>query len=121
MALIHGFTIRFALSVWSQSMYLSRYWVRLPTSFREWDITMADEPAKVRQLAVRHEHHWGENTVTRFANEFSIQVSQGVCYLGFYEVNPPLLMGSPEEISEQVESIKSLRAEGIVRLVVSLE
>jgi len=82
---------------------------------------MADEPAKVRQLAVRLEHRWGENTVTRFANEFSIQVGQGVCYLGFYEVNPPLLMGSPEEISEQVESIKSLRAEGIVRLVVSLE
>jgi len=44
---------------------------------------MADEPAKVHQLAVRLEHHWGENTVTRFANEFSIQMIQGVCYLGF--------------------------------------
>ena len=82
---------------------------------------MADEPAEVRQAALRLEHHWGENTVTRFANEFSIQVGQGVCYLGFYEVNPPILMGSPEEISEKVESIKSLRTEGIVRVVVSLE
>ena len=97
------------------------YWPRSPTSLREWDITMADELAKVRQLAVRLEHHWGESTVTRFANEFSIQVIQGVCYLGFYEVNPPLLSGSPEEISEQVESIKSLRAEGICRVVVPLE
>ncbi len=95
------------------------YWVRLPTSLREWDITMADEPAEVRQVPL--EHHWGENTVTRFANEFSIQVGQGVCYLGFYEVNLPILMGSPEEISKKVESIKSLRAEGIVRVVVPLE
>jgi hypothetical protein len=82
---------------------------------------MADEPAEVRQVALRLEHHWGENTVTRFANEFSIQVGQGVCYLGFYDVNLPLLMGSPEEISEKIESIKSLRAEGIVRVVVTLE
>jgi hypothetical protein len=88
---------------------------------------MADEPAEVRQVALRLEHHfrlehhWGENTVTRFANEISIQVGQGVCYLGFYEVNPPLLLGSPEEISEKVESIKSLRAEGIFRVVVPLE
>src|SRR5271157_847212 len=88
---------------------------------------MADEPAEVRQVAIRLEHrfrvehHWGENTVTRFANEFSIQLGQGVCYLGFYDVNPPLLIGSPEEISEKVESIKSLRAEGIFRVVVPLE
>ena len=40
---------------------------------------MADEPAEVRQVPL--EHHWGESTVTRFANEFSIQVGQGVCYL----------------------------------------
>ncbi len=80
---------------------------------------MADEPAEMRQVAL--EHHWGENTVTRFANEFSIQVGQGVCYLGFYEINLPILMGPPEEISKKVESIKSLRAEGIVRVVVTLE
>ncbi len=82
---------------------------------------MADEPVRARQLAVKLDHHWDEKTVTRFANEFTIQVTQGACYLGFYEVNPPLLIGSPEEIAEQAESIKSLRAEGIVRVVLPLE
>ena len=82
---------------------------------------MADEPAKLRQFSVKLEHQWAENVVTRFANEFSIQIIQGACYLGFYEVTPPLLIGSPEEISEKIDSIKSLRAEGIVRLVVPIE
>jgi len=82
---------------------------------------MADEPAKARQLAVKLEHHWDENTVTRFANEFTIQATQGACYLGFYEVNPPLLIGSPDEISEKVANIKSLPAKGVVRIVMPLE
>ncbi len=82
---------------------------------------MADEPAKARQLAVKLDHHWDENTITRFANEFTIQATQGACYVGFHEVNPPLLIGSPDEIAAQAESIKSLRAERIVRVVVPLE
>ena len=82
---------------------------------------MADEPGKVRQIAVKLEHHWGDNTSTRFANEFSLQVSQGVYYLSFYEAVPPLFIGPQEEIVKQIESMKSVRAEGIVRLVVATE
>ena len=118
MALIPGFTLRFTLSVWSWSIYILATVTDVSSQVGYHNGRRTSQGAAI---AVRLEHHWGENTVTRFANEFSIQVIQGVCYLGFYEVNPPLLTGSPEEISEKVESIKSLRAEGIFRVVVPLE
>jgi|APFre7841882630_1041343.scaffolds.fasta_scaffold197068_2 hypothetical protein len=82
---------------------------------------MPDDNPQLRQVALPLEHHWAENAVTRFASEFSIQIGQGVCYLSFYEVIPPLLVGSPEEIQAKVASMGSIRAEGIVRVVVTAE
>jgi hypothetical protein len=81
---------------------------------------MADDTQK-RPTFLKVEHHWGDQAVTRFANEISIQQGQGVYYLSFYEVVPPVIIGSPEEIAERIEKMKSIRAEGIVRVVVPAE
>lgn len=58
---------------------------------------------------------------TSYANQFTFQVVEGMCYLNFFEAIPPQLIGSPEEIAEKMEKITSIQAEGVARIVVTKE
>jgi hypothetical protein len=81
---------------------------------------MSNNTSQPRQFAIPLEFHWPENVATRFANQFVVQITEGVCYLSFYESVPPILLGTPEEIAAKMEKMSSIRAEGVVRVVIPL-
>lgn len=56
---------------------------------------------------------------TNYANQFTFQIVDDVCYLNFFEAIPPQIVGSTEEVAEQLEKIASIRAEGVARVAVT--
>ena len=56
-----------------------------------------------------------------FANHFAIQHENGVHHLMFFQVNPPLLLGSHEEKAKLLRDLESVQAVCTARIVVSEE
>jgi hypothetical protein len=54
-----------------------------------------------------------------FANNLVVQVDEHECHLSFFEVKPPLVMGSREEKRKQLKELKSIQARCVVRVVIS--
>lgn len=78
---------------------------------------MSDNTSDIKKLALPLEFHWPDGVVTRFADQFMIQVSDTTCSLGFFESLPPWFVGAT---AEEIEKIKSVRAEGVAKIVVTL-
>src|SRR5688572_1091693 len=62
-----------------------------------------------------------ENTPTVFANQMIVQADDHECYMTFFEIQPPLVVGSEEQKKEQIAAIQSVTAKGVVRIVVSAD
>ncbi len=78
---------------------------------------MPTETGALKQVTIPLEYCWRDGVVTQFANQFTIQVtSDGVCFLGFFESLPPIVLGTPEEVAEKMGDLSSLIAEGVVRV-----
>ncbi len=56
--------------------------------------------------------------ISRYANNMFVNHSASEFIISFYEIRPPLLLGTPEQVQEQVESIESVDAECVVRIIV---
>lgn len=80
---------------------------------------MPEDVPREMTVAIPMVHHWPDGAITRLANQFTMQVSEDLCYLSFFEATPPLLLGTPEEIQAKAKEITSIRAEGIARIVVT--
>jgi hypothetical protein len=62
-----------------------------------------------------------DNIISRYATNMVIQKAEHEYILSFFETRPPILLGSPEEIKAQAQSIKSVKAECISRIIISEE
>jgi len=62
-----------------------------------------------------------DNIISRYANHMLIQMSGTKFILHFFQVHPPILFGSPEEIKAKLEKVKSVRAEWVCRIYIPLE
>jgi hypothetical protein len=80
---------------------------------------MPEDAPREMSFAIPMEHHWPDGIITRYANQFTMQITEGLCYLGFYEATPPIWIGTPEEIRAKAEQMTSIRAEGVARIVVT--
>ena len=58
---------------------------------------------------------------TRHANYVLTQNSEHECYISFFEVIPPILMGTPEQIKAEAEKLTHVRATCISRFAVAKE
>lgn len=56
---------------------------------------------------------------TRYANNVIIQHSNNEFVLSFFEVLPPLLIGSHEEVQAQLAQMRSAHAECVARIVMN--
>ena len=72
-------------------------------------------------IAVPLELYYPENMMSRYANHLIVQHTEHAFVLSFFEVRPPILLGSPEERKEEALQIKSVKAECVARVVVSAE
>lgn len=69
-------------------------------------------------IALPIEWH-AENAPVVFANHMLAQADVHECHLSFFEIKPPVLIGTNEEKKTQAESLKSIPARCVVRVVIS--
>ena len=80
---------------------------------------MAEEQGERKLLPIE----WivPEDIVGRYATNIVIQHSEHEFIISFFEVWPPIVLGTPEETEAQLEKIEAVRAECVARLIVSAE
>jgi len=64
---------------------------------------------------------WPEPGVAAFANNLLAVSDGGTTYLTFCQIAPPILMGTEEERREQLQSLGSLKAQAVARIVVPVD
>jgi hypothetical protein len=67
------------------------------------------------------ELYYPEDTIGRYSNQLLVQFGQHECNISFFDIKPPVLLGSPEEQREQLKSVESVRAVCVARIVVAKE
>jgi hypothetical protein len=65
------------------------------------------------------EWHVPDDLVSRYASNVLIQHTEHEFVLSFFELQPPLTVGSPEEQVAQLEAIGAVRAECVARIIIS--
>lgn len=62
-----------------------------------------------------------DDIVARYATNMIVQRSEHEFIISFFEVKPPLLLGSPEEINEKLSKIKSVQANCVAQIIVAAD
>jgi Protein of unknown function (DUF3467) len=86
---------------------------------KEENIVAVREGEDVHFLPI--EWHFPEHITSRYATNLVVQHTEHEFTISFFELHPPLLLGSPEERKAQLEHIKSVRAECVARIIVAAE
>lgn len=73
------------------------------------------------RLIVPIEWHVPANLISRYANNVVVQHGRNEFIISFFEILPPLILGSDEEKKAQLEKISSVQAECVARIILSPE
>ena len=79
---------------------------------------MNEHDPNERQASI--EWHIPEGTVSRYATNMVVQHSEQEFILSFFELLPPIILGTPQEL-EKLDKMTSVRAECIARVIVSAD
>ena len=60
-----------------------------------------------------------DGTVSRYANNVVVQHTEHEFILSFFEIQPPLITGTPEEQAFKLEALGSVRAECVGRIIIN--
>jgi hypothetical protein len=83
---------------------------------------MADENmGKAKHLHKLVLVEWPEVGVATHANQLMAQTDGSSMYLTFCQLNPPVVLGTPEERQRQLDQLKSVKAIPIAKLVIPLD
>ena len=74
---------------------------------------MLEDP---RELPI--EWYIPDSIISRFADNIIIQHNGSEFIISFFELLPPLAIGTPEQIQTQLKSIQSVRAQCVARVIV---
>jgi len=64
-------------------------------------------------------YHIPEDMPYRYATNLVVQHTEHEFILSFFRASPPFLLGSPEELKEQLAGLESIRADCIARVIVA--
>ena len=73
------------------------------------------------ELRIPIEWEFPDGLISRYANNFVVQHSETEFVIQFFEILPPILLGTPDRIQTQIEQIKTIRAECVGRIIISTE
>jgi hypothetical protein len=76
---------------------------------------------EIKGIYVPIEWHAPEDLISRYANNILVQHEEHEFIISFFEIRPPLLLGSPEEIKAKLEQTESVRAECVARIIVAAD
>ena len=66
------------------------------------------------------EWYYPENTISRYANNILVQHTETEFIVSFFEIQPPTILGSAEDVKTQLEEVKSVRATCVARIIVPI-
>lgn len=75
--------------------------------------------SEVVEMGFPIEWHFQEDLVARYATNMIVQRTENEFIISFFEIKPPVFLGSPEEIAEQAKGIKSVRANCVAQIIVA--
>lgn len=67
------------------------------------------------------EWHFAEGLQSRYANNALVQTGQHEFVISFFEIQPPLLVGSPEENKAKLQQMGAIQAECVSKVILSPE
>jgi hypothetical protein len=79
------------------------------------------DASHIGSVALPLEWHFPDDLVGRYANQLIVQMGPMECNLSFFEVRPPVIVGTPEQMQEQAKKLTSIRAECVARIVAAPE
>lgn len=65
------------------------------------------------------EWYFPDDLISQYATNLLVQHSENDYYLSFFEMIPPVLLGTDEEKDSQLKQIESVRAKCVARIIVS--
>jgi len=60
-----------------------------------------------------------DNVIARYATNIVVQRAEHEFIISFFEVKPPLLLGTPDEIIEQAKKLNVVRANCVAQIIVA--
>lgn len=78
-----------------------------------------EEMKELEKIRIPLEWHYPDDLITRYSNNMLVQHGENEFFLSFFEIRPPILVGSEEERRQQLANTESIRAECVARLTVS--
>lgn len=71
-----------------------------------------------KDVGIPIDWHFPEGLITRYANNVIVQHTDEEFIISFFEILPPVLLGSREEVKEKFEEIKKIPANCVARIIV---
>ena len=65
--------------------------------------------------------YYPEDLITRYSTNLLVQAAENEIILSFFEIIPPILLGSPDDIEAQLEQTEAIKAKCVARIIVSGE
>jgi Protein of unknown function (DUF3467) len=75
----------------------------------------------ITSRAVPIQWHFPDDIVSRYATNLVVQHTEHEFSISFFEVRPPILVGSPEDIQAALQRVESVPAVCIARIIVAAE
>ena len=72
--------------------------------------------SKAIKIPIEYSYH--RDFMSRYANNVVIQHTEDEFIISFFEVLPPLLLGSPESQAAQAAELESVKADCVARIIV---
>jgi len=82
---------------------------------------MTSKPPRSGGKAVPIQWSVGDFTPTYYATNMVAQVTDHEYIISFFELYPPLLVGTPEEVSEQATGMNNVTANCLARIVIAAD
>ena len=76
---------------------------------------------KKKKIELHYEWNIPDDIVARYATNMVVQRTEHEFIISFFEVKPPLFLGSPEEIIEQTKKLDSVRANCVAQVIVAAD
>ena len=80
---------------------------------------MADEKKEEDTVGVPIEYRYPDGQVALYSNFALVQWGTHECHISFFEIKPPILMGTPDEVREQVKGVEKVTGNCVTRVIVA--
>lgn len=82
---------------------------------------MAKKIENGESVNVPLDFHIPKGLISRYATNMTIQQGENEFIISFFEVIPPILLGTPEDRAKKISAMKEIRAECVARLIVAAD